>query len=253
MIVVKNRELIIPNTEYYIGTNYDSQATERIFQLDRVTPDGIDLANLAFSLDMKFYDGNATTAGLFKSVTEEYIRLQLLVVTSMLQVAGPIKVQIRATDGAGKVKWSSSYGFLMVEDAINYPASYTGDLSELEYWETRHEAWENAEAGRETAEAGRVAAENGRVAAENGRVAAEAERDRTHEAFLDDLDELNGIVADAEAAAHMAQSYAEGIVHAVAPTFYLDPTDLHLYEKNQGVGVVFTLDADKHLQVEYTV
>lgn len=253
MIVVKNRELIIPNTEYYIGNNSDHFTTERVFRLDRVTPDGIDLGNLTFALDMVFYNGDDNSIQLDRAVTDEAIFLTLSVVSDMLQVPGPVKVQLRAHDAAdGSVRWSSAHGDFFVEDAINVPASYTGDLSSLEYWEARHTAWQTAENARKAAEDARVAAENARVIAENGRVAAEAERERMKEAFEDDRAELLGMVADAESAAHTAIAYAEGIVHAVAPTFYLDFTDGHLYETQEGVGVTFTLDADRHLQVEYT-
>lgn len=253
MIVVKNRELVIPNTEYYIGNNSDHFATERVFRLDRVTPDGIDLANLTFALDMVYYDGNSDSVQLDRAVTDEAILLTLSVVSDMLQVPGPVKVQIRAHDEADEsVRWSSAHGDFFVEDAINVPASYTGDLSSLEYWESRHIAWQTAENARKEAEAGRATAENGRVAAENGRVAAEAERERTHEAFLDDLDELNSIVADAQSAANVAMAYADGIVHTVAPTLHLDTTDTHLYLDDPGVGMTLALTADKHLTVEYT-
>ena len=75
MIVVKNRELIIPNTEYYIGNNSDHFATERVFRLDRVTPDGIDLGNLTFALDMVFYNGDDNSIQLDRAVTDEAIFL----------------------------------------------------------------------------------------------------------------------------------------------------------------------------------
>lgn len=232
MIVVKNRELIIPNTEYYIGNNSDHFATERVFRLDRVTPDGIDLGNLTFALDMVFYNGDDNSIQLDRAVTDEAIFLTLSVVSDMLQVPGPVKVQLRAHDEAdGSVRWSSAHGDFFVEDAINVPASYTGDLSSLEYWESRHTVWQTAEAERETAEAHREAVMND---------------------FEDDLDELQDMLYDAQTAAGVAQAYAEGIVHTVAPTFLLDTTDMHLYEVDSGVGVSFALTADKHLTVEYT-
>ena len=253
MIVVKNRELIIPNTEYYIGNNSDHFATERVFRLDRVTPDGIDLGNLTFALDMVFYNGDDNSIQLDRAVTDEAIFLTLSVVSDMLQVPGPVKVQLRAHDAAdGSVRWSSAHGDFFVEDAINVPASYTGDLSSLEYWESRHTVWQTAENAREAAEGRRVNAENERVVAEAGRVAAEANREAIMADFEDDRAELHGLVQDAQSAANVAQAYAEGIVHTAAPTLRLETTDMHLYLDDPGVGMELALTADKHLTVEYT-
>ncbi len=66
MIIVRNRELLIPREEFNIGTNYDGNTETREFRLNRVTAGGIDLTNLTFKLDIKYSNGNTDTAYLDK-------------------------------------------------------------------------------------------------------------------------------------------------------------------------------------------
>ena len=54
MIIVKNRELLIPNHERYIGTPIDNYADNRIFQIKRFSQSGEDLSGLTFRLDLKY-------------------------------------------------------------------------------------------------------------------------------------------------------------------------------------------------------
>lgn len=183
MIEVINRELIVPREEYNIGTNYDERSEVRQFHMKRVTSGGIDLAHLSFSLDIRYYNDATDTALLDKEVTDKDIILTLNIVNSMLQVPGTVAIQIRALSADGTVKWTSYIGALFVEDAINFPASYTGGISELERLETEWaEIYANeqerkaAETARANAETERAEAEEGRNTAENERVAAEEER-----------------------------------------------------------------------------
>lgn len=184
MIEVINRELLIPREEYNIGTNYDDTSEIRQFHIKRITSGGIDLGNLAFSLDIKYFDGTTDVGLLDKEVTPRDIVLKLTILNSMLQIPGTVLVQIRATSADGTVKWTSYEGAFFVEDAINVPASYQGGISELERLETEWNAAKEAEEARVLAETARVQAENGRVTAENGRVEAENARvlaDQTRE------------------------------------------------------------------------
>lgn len=174
MIIVRNRELLIPREEYNIGTNYDGNAEQRLFRIDRITSGGVDLSNLAFRLDLKYANDGTDTAFLdVVEITDDYINMQLNVVNSMLQVPGTVLVQIRALTQDGKVKWTSYPGAFFVEDAINSPAQYEGDLSELEQIEAAISA---AETAVQIAEAARVEAENAREAAEELRETAENAR-----------------------------------------------------------------------------
>lgn len=54
MIIVKNRELLIPEHERYIGTPIDNYADNRIFKIKRFSQSGEDLLGLAFRLDLKY-------------------------------------------------------------------------------------------------------------------------------------------------------------------------------------------------------
>ncbi len=56
MILVENRELLIPNNERYIGTTKDSESENRLFRVRRLSQSGVDMANLTFRLDLKYPD-----------------------------------------------------------------------------------------------------------------------------------------------------------------------------------------------------
>lgn len=57
MILVENRELLIPNNERYIGTTKDSESENRLFRIRRRSQSGVDMANLTFRLDLKYPEG----------------------------------------------------------------------------------------------------------------------------------------------------------------------------------------------------
>ena len=135
MIEVINRELLIPREEYNIGTCYDDNTETRHFHLKRVTSSGIDLAALTFNLDVQYADGNTDAASLVKEVTDKDINLVLTINNSMLQVPGTVLVQIRALDEDGVCKWTSYKSAFFVEDHINTPGHYEGDLTQLEQYE----------------------------------------------------------------------------------------------------------------------
>lgn len=54
MIIVKNRELLIPANERYIGTPQDNLTDMREFRLDRIVQNGYDLSSLTFRIDLKY-------------------------------------------------------------------------------------------------------------------------------------------------------------------------------------------------------
>lgn len=54
MIIVKNRELLIPANERYIGTPQDNLTDMRKFRLDRIVQNGYDLSSLTFRIDLKY-------------------------------------------------------------------------------------------------------------------------------------------------------------------------------------------------------
>lgn len=200
MIVVMNRELLIPNEEFNIGTNYDNQTETRLFQIKRVTAGGVDISNLLFKLDIKYANNKTDTADLAKDVTEKEINLTLTISNNMLQVPGTVLVQIRALDEAGVQKWTSYVGAFFVEDSINTPANYTGSLTEIEKFETQELSRVNAEKERVQAELSRVNAENERVEAENNRETA----------FGDAIADFNNDRQELKDYANVSKSYAVG-------------------------------------------
>lgn len=136
MIIVANRELIIPHKEQYIGTTYDKQSEYRQFLLDRVTVGGVDLANLHFVLDMEYMSGDFNAVQLSKEILEDKVILTWPLLESELQVTGTTFINIRAIDNTdGKVKWASFRAPVYIEDTIYTPGHYTGDLTELEQME----------------------------------------------------------------------------------------------------------------------
>jgi len=135
LIEVINRELLIPREEYNIGTCYDDNTETRHFHLKRVTSGGVDLAALTFNLDIQYADGNTDAASLVKEVTDKDINLVLTINNSMLQVPGTVLIQIRALDEDGVCKWTSYKSAFFVEDHINTPGHYEGNLTQLEQYE----------------------------------------------------------------------------------------------------------------------
>ena len=136
MILVVNRELLIPRKEQYIGTTYDKNSENRQFLLDRVTPGGVDLAGLAFTLDMQYMTDTYNSVVLSKEILDNVIILTWPLLESELQVPGTTFINIRAVDNTdGKVKWASFKAPVYIEDTIYTPGHYTGDLTELEQME----------------------------------------------------------------------------------------------------------------------
>jgi hypothetical protein len=135
MIVVKGREMLIPQMERKIGTTYDNNAETRVFHIPRVSPGGVDLSNLDFHLDIEFYNQETDTVQLNKEVDEGELRLIWQIPDSMLQVPGTAMISIRGTDYYGTVKWASFRAAVYIEDTVNTPGSYAGKLTELEQFE----------------------------------------------------------------------------------------------------------------------
>ena len=71
MIVLNNREMLIPKLERYIGTTYDDNAEIRVFKIDRADINGVDLSDLSFRLDLQYENSKPDTALLDKEITEE--------------------------------------------------------------------------------------------------------------------------------------------------------------------------------------
>lgn len=139
MIIVKNRELLIPNNERYIGTTYDTETENRIFQVPRYSQRGVDLAALTFRLDIQYANESYDTIVLDKEVGEAFIILIWRITSSTLQVPGTMYIGIRAIDNEAAVKWSSFSAAMYVERHLNTPGNYGGGLTEIEQMEQDHQ------------------------------------------------------------------------------------------------------------------
>lgn len=139
MIIVKNRELLIPNNERYIGTTYDTETENRIFQVPRYSQRGVDLAALTFRLDIQYANESYDTIVLDKEVVEAFVILIWRITSATLQVPGTMYIGIRAVDNEAAVKWSSFSAAMYVERHLNTPGNYGGSLTEIEQMEQDHQ------------------------------------------------------------------------------------------------------------------
>lgn len=129
MIIAKNRELLIPVSERYVGTAYDDNSTVRIFRVSRVNEDGVDRSNLDFYVILNYDDGSDPAAfGVVKSVTDEYIILEWDVSEDVTRHSDHFYLWVRGFDYTGTIRWSSYPGVFYVADSGMEP---TG-LSDLE-------------------------------------------------------------------------------------------------------------------------
>lgn len=107
MIIVKGRELLIPENERYIGTNYDAGMENRLFRLPRYSQSGTDLSDLTFKINLIFDGDPLDRAELIKVVDDEYIYLTWTVTNAQVAVTGTVFVCLTGNDTNDTVKWSS--------------------------------------------------------------------------------------------------------------------------------------------------
>lgn len=204
MIVLNNREMLIPKLERYIGTTYDNNAEIRVFKIDRADLNGVDLSALSFRLDLQFENTKTDTALLEKEITDETILLTWTVNKNVLQVPGTVFVNIRATDAIGSVKWASFKAAFYAEPVINTPGEFTGNLTEMEQLETRIDTKiESLDANEET----RQKQEAIRQENEEVRIRQETAREERTSAVIDTFDTA---IANAEIFAKKSESRAVG-------------------------------------------
>ena len=139
MIIVKNREMLIPDDERNIGTTYDTESEFRSFRVPRFSQSGVDLSNHTFRLDLKYANDAYDTVVLTKDVSDNQIVLTWEITSSQLQVPGTLYIAIRAVDNEATVKWSTYTATMFVERHLNTPGNYTGDLTEIEQMEQDHQ------------------------------------------------------------------------------------------------------------------
>lgn len=289
MITVKGRVLTIPEEERYIGTPYDDNSEIRTFQIDRTGMNGVDLSALSFRLDLEYKGGKKDTALLTKTVDEEKIVLLWNITNGVLQEAGTLFVNIRATDTLGTVKWASFPAAMYVEKTIDTPGSYDGSLTELEQMEAeidkkmeQMDAWADSVDSQEEI---RQENEQVRQSQEEIRQKNEIEREKKTQEVINTFGEAIG---EAKDAAKLSESWAVGetgirpgenennskyycsqsqveadrakeeadkaaaFSEIVPPVFRINWETMELIQETAATGIRFFLTEDKELCFEFT-
>lgn len=140
MIKVRNKTLFIPESELSIAAAGDANSVTREFHIDRLQPDGIDLANLHFRLDIRYTDTDALDHALLDpTVSDDRIVLLWTVQKDSTAHPGSMFVNIRAFNDDGLVRWSSFQGAFYVEQTVGGGEASASQLSELEQLEKRYD------------------------------------------------------------------------------------------------------------------
>lgn len=173
MIKVRSKTLFIPAEEQSIGAVGEADSTVREFHIDRVSGDGVDLANLLFKLNIR-YAGvrEIDRSDLEKVVTDNAIILRWLISSVTMRHAGTAFIQLDAFDNTGSCRWKSYPGAVYIEKSIGTEDVPKSSLSELEQLEKKFSTLDAQEEERKTAEEKRVTAEGKREEAETRRNAS---------------------------------------------------------------------------------
>ena len=169
MIKVRSKTLFIPAEEQSIGASGEADSTVREFHIDRVSGDGVDLANLLFKLNIR-YAGvrDIDRSDLEKVVTDNEIILRWLISSVTMSHAGTAFIQLDAFDNTGSCRWKSYPCAVYIEKSIDGTIPQN-TLTELEQLEKKFSTVNAQEEERKTAEEKRVTAEEKREEAEGRR------------------------------------------------------------------------------------
>ena len=169
MIKVRSKTLFIPAEEQSIGAVGEADSTVREFHIDRVSGDGVDLANLLFKLNIR-YAGvrDIDRSDLEKVITDDEIILRWLISSVTMSHAGTAFIQLDAFDNTGSCRWKSYPCAVYIEKSIDGTVPQN-TLTELEQLEKKFSTVNALEEERKTAEEKRVAAEEKREEAEGRR------------------------------------------------------------------------------------
>lgn len=173
MIKVRSKTLFIPAEEQSIGAVGEADSTVREFHIDRVSGDGVDLANLLFKLNIR-YAGvrDIDRSDLEKVVTDNEIILRWLISSVTMSHAGTAFIQLDAFDNTGSCRWKSYPGAVYIEKSLGNTEISSSTLSELEQLEKKFAKVKDGEDARVEAEKKRVSAEEKREESEGKRNAS---------------------------------------------------------------------------------
>ena len=169
MIKVRSKTLFVPAEEQSIGASGEAESTVREFHIDRVSGDGVDLANLLFKLNIR-YAGvrDIDRSDLEKVITDDEIILRWLISSVTMSHAGTAFIQLDAFDNTGSCRWKSYPCAVYIEKSIDGTIPQN-TLTELEQLEKKFSTVNAQEEERKTAEEKRVTAEEKREEAEGRR------------------------------------------------------------------------------------
>ena len=190
MIKVRSKTLFIPAEEQSIGAVGEADSTVREFHIDRVSGDGVDLANLLFKLNIR-YAGvrDIDRSDLEKVVTDNAIILRWLISSVTLRNAGTAFLQLDAFDETGSCRWKSYPGAVYIEKSLGNTEVSSNTLSELEQLEKKF-----AKVGE--GESARVEAEKKRVTAEEKREEAEGKRNASLASIVAEEEKIKAVSAE---------------------------------------------------------
>lgn len=138
MIKVRSKTLLIPEEEASIGSAGEGNSTVREFQIDRISGDGVDLANLIFRLNFRHeFRSDSDRADLEKIITDKAIILRWTIDNHAMRYPGTLFIQIDAFDEGGACRWKSYQGVVYVEESIELVGVSKTTLSELEQLEKK--------------------------------------------------------------------------------------------------------------------
>ena len=192
MIKVRSKTLFIPAEEQSIGAVGEADSTVREFHIDRVSGDGVDLANLLFKLNIR-YAGvrDIDRSDLEKVITDNAIILRWLISSVTMSHAGTAFIQLDAFDSTGSCRWKSYPGAVYIEKSLGNTEISSNTLSELEQLEKKF-----AKVGE--GESARVEAEKKRVIAEEKREEAEGKRNTSLANIIAEEDKIKAVSAEAK-------------------------------------------------------
>ena len=190
MIKVRSKTLFIPAEEQSIGAVGEADSTVREFHIDRVSGDGVDLANLLFKLNIR-YAGvrEIDRSDLEKVVTDNAIILRWLISSVTMSHAGTAFIQLDAFDNTGSCRWKSYPGAVYIEKSLGNAEIPSNTLSELEQLEKKFDKVGEGESAR-------VEAEKKRVTAEEKREEAEGKRNTSLANIIAEEDKIKAVSAE---------------------------------------------------------
>ena len=192
MTKVRSKTLFIPAEEQSIGAVGEADSTVREFHIDRVSGDGVDLANLLFKLNIR-YAGvrDIDRSDLEKVVTDNEIILRWLISSVTMSHAGTAFIQLDAFDETGSCRWKSYPGAVYIEKSLGNTEISSNTLSELEQLEKKF-----AKVGE--GESARVEAEKKRVIAEEKREESEGKRNTSLANIIAEEEKIKAVSAEAK-------------------------------------------------------